>query len=332
MVHSWPVFGHDWAVDYIQKGMVHDRIRHAYLITGTSSIGKMRFAQSFAMALNCLHDDVLARPCMECRPCKRLISGNHIDTIYSESDANTGALKIDAIRSVTNQLSMKPYESRYRIAILDGFDNAQPRAQDSLLKTLEEPSPHAILILLATSLEPVLATITSRSQIIYLRPVETNIIQTVLMEDHGVEEGDATLLARLSGGRIGWAIDAAKDPDVLDQRSIALDMLEETLSLNRAGRFDMADKLGRDKIALNQLLSLWQTYWRDVLLQVEGAPIKPANIDRTDTMEHITREITPEEAREALRATRTMMDNLRWNLNVRLGLEVMFLDYPGLSR
>ncbi len=68
------------------------------------------------------------------------------------------------------RLALKPFEARYRIAIFRDFDSAQPRAQDALLKTLEEPAPHAILILLANSLDPVLPTITSRSQVIHLRP------------------------------------------------------------------------------------------------------------------------------------------------------------------
>lgn len=330
--HTWPVYGHDWAVAYLRKSMLHDRIRQAYLITGTSSIGKYRLAYAFAMALNCLHEDILSRPCGGCRSCKRMLSGNHIDTIFSQTDSGTGALKIDAIRGICGQLAMKPYESRYRIAILEDFDNAQPRAQDALLKTLEEPPAHAVLILLATSLEPVLSTIKSRSQIIYLRPVETNVIHNVLVGEYNLNDDDATLLARLSSGRIGWTLQAAENPEMLTQRDEALTLLEEIIRQNRAQRFDLAQGLAKDKPALIQLLELWLTYWRDVLLQTENSPVNICNIDREVAIQQMAYDVTPEQAFNALQATREMLSQLNFNINVRLALEVMFLDYPGLVR
>ena len=156
--HDWPVYGHDWAVAQLGKSMDFGRVRHAYLITGAESIGKSTLAHLFAMALNCTHPDEAARPCGECRSCHLIFSGNHPDILYAEQDPSTGALKIDAIRAVMRSLAMKPFEARYRIAIFDHFDAAQPRAQDALLKTLEEPPPSAILILTATREEALLST------------------------------------------------------------------------------------------------------------------------------------------------------------------------------
>ena len=221
MSHNWPVDGHDWAVEYLRQCMANNRIRHAYLITGTKSIGKMALARAFAMALNCTHDDPDQRPCGECKACKTIQSGNHPDILYSQTDPNTGVLKIDAIRAITNQIAMRPYQARYRVAIFDDFDHAQPRAQDALLKTLEEPPSYAVLILLAESLEPILSTITSRSQMIRLRPVSAEFIRTLLQERFDLELVEATLLSGLSGGRIGWAIDAASRPEMLETRTEA---------------------------------------------------------------------------------------------------------------
>jgi DNA polymerase III subunit delta' len=332
MTHNWPVYGHDWAVEHLHKGMRNHRVRHAYLITGTDSIGKMTLALAFAMALNCTHEDESARPCGGCRSCKLTQSGNHPDMLYSQTDPRTGVLKIDAIRTITGRIAMKPYEARYRIAIFENFDHAQPRAQDALLKTLEEPPPNAVLILLAESTETVLSTITSRSQVLHLRPVAAGAIQAALAEVYAVEEEQAELLSRLSGGRIGWAIDAVENPDLLQQREDALALLEEVLGTNRTGRFDMANKLGRDKQSLLRLLELWQTYWRDVLLLAENSPVKPCNVDRSSEIRQLVETITPEEALDALRSTQELMKTLAYNVNARLALEVMFLDYPGLVR
>ncbi len=332
MTHNWPVYGHDWAVEHLRKALANGRVRHAYLIVGTESIGKETLARAFAMTLNCTHEDEAARPCGVCRSCKLIASGNHPDMMYSELDSGTGALKIEEIRSVTQRIALKPYEARYRIAIFRDFDHARPQAQDALLKTLEEPPPQALLLVLAPSTESLLSTITSRSQVLNLRPVSMDGVREALIQHHGAAPDQADLLARLSGGRIGWAIRALQDPSILEQRTSALDILEELVGMTRAKRFDLAEGLSKDKLSLYPLLELWQTYWRDVLLIVQGAGDTPANIDRRETIQRLAEMLTLDEALNALKATRTLLDSLTTNLNLRLALEVMFLDYPGLQR
>lgn len=330
--HHWPVHGHDWAVEHLRKSMQHGRVRHAYLITGVDSIGKNTLAHVFAMALNCTHADEAARPCMECRSCRLIMTGNHADLLYGEHDESTGALRIDAIRTVMRGLAMKPFEARYRIAIFDRFDNAQPRAQDALLKTLEEPPPAAILLLTAVRVEALLPTILSRSQIINLRPVPLATVRDVLVEQYGADADHAELLARLSRGRIGWAIAALQDESLLEQRDTALDLLEACIEQNRAGRFEMAQRLGQDKLKLEPMLELWQTYWRDLLLLTRESRVPPANSDRLVRLQQLAIHLSADEVMHALKATRALLDALRYNLNLRLALEVMLLDYPGLRR
>lgn len=218
------------------------------------------------------------------------------------------------------------------MAIFRDFDHARPQAQDALLKTLEEPPPHAIIILLAPATDALLPTIISRSQTISLRAVPVEVIRDVLVERRNADRRQADLLARLSGGRIGWAIRALDDPALLEQRDQALTMLDNLLALNRAGRFEIAEDLSKDKLALYPLLELWQSYWRDVLMIAEGAALTPANKDRYAALERLAETLSPEEALTALRATRETLQNLNTNLNLRLALEVMFLNYPGLRR
>jgi DNA polymerase-3 subunit delta' len=331
-MRPWPVDGHDWAVEHLQKSMAHARVRHAYLILGPESVGKETLARAFAMALNCTNPDPSLRPCGECSSCRRIQSGNHPDILYSVNDPTTGALKIEEIRSVNSRIALKPFESRYRVAIFRDFDHAQPRAQDALLKTLEEPPRHAVLILLGSSEETILSTITSRSQIIHLRPVAAQTVYDVLTGKYGADEETAALLAHVSGGRIGWALHALHNPEVLEQREQQLNMLEEVLQSNRAGRFALAESVSKDKQALFPLLELWLTYWRDAVLLSEGTGLSVSNHDREHTLEQLTRYLRPEEALAALNATQAALQTLRTNASPRLALEVMFLDYPGLTR
>jgi len=333
--HHWPIYGHDWAVEFLRKSMTHGRNRHAYLITGMRDIGKMQLAHAFAMALNCTHDDPDQRPCGDCASCQRIASRNHPDMLYSQQDEKTGALKIDAIRTVTQALALKPFSSRYRVAIFENFDQARPQAQDALLKTLEEPSPYAVLILLAPSTETIMPTITSRCQLIPLRPVSQALVADVLRSE-GADDDYATWLARLSSGRIGWALNALYNEQILNERDDMLEMLEDVLRGRRVERFAIAedlDKLARkDKTAVRDLLEMWQTYWRDVLLLTTESPIKPCHSDRLVAMQQLLqRGVDTAAALKALRATRHMLqETLKTNASVRMALEVLFLDYPGL--
>lgn len=329
--HNWPVYGHDGAVDFLVRGMTNGRLRHAYLIVGAPSSGKRTLARAFASALNCEYADPAYRPCGECRTCRLIAAGNHPDVMTTETDPTTGVLKIEAIRGITSRIAMKPYQSRMRVAILPDFDHAQPRAQDALLKTLEEPPDYAVLVLLATSLESILPTILSRSQIIQLRPAPAAIVRDVLVERLGLESVDADSISRFSGGRVGWALRAAQDASILEARAEALDLLENIVGMNRAQRFAQAEKLSGDKAALADRLELWLTYWRDVLLQAEGTPVKVCNVDRRAAIERLLYTVDADQARAALHATRALLDRLPYNINLRLALEVMLLDYPGLE-
>ncbi|MGB1288352.1 MAG: ATP-binding protein, partial [Aggregatilineales bacterium] len=308
---DWQIEGHDSAIDFLQKSLLHGRNRHAYLFVGAANIGKNALAHSFAAALNCEQEDIESRPCWECASCKRLLSGNHPDMMYVEHDDRTGKIKVDMVRDLMQLLALKPYSSRYRIAILDDFDEAYPQAQDALLKTLEEPAPHAVLLLLAKSTEKVLSTITSRCQLIRLRPAPVNTVAD-LLEKNGASAGDATLLARLSSGRTGWAMHALDSEEVMQKRGKALDTLHAALMGNRAIRFGIAedlDKLAKkeSKPALHYILEIWQTYWRDLLLLTTRSGADICNQDRADELDNLALQLTPDDTLTALNATREMM-------------------------
>lgn len=334
--HNWNIHGHDWAVHYLRQSMFNDRIRQAYLITGTQSIGKLRFAQAFAQTLNCSHEDITQRPCGECRSCKLLESGNHPDMVYSEIDENSrvlkGALKIDQLRSIMQRIALKPYHGRYRIAIIQDIQRALDTSQDAILKTLEEPPRHAIIILTAPSLDGIMQTIISRCQLIHLRPVPADSLQSILMNHYNADEETAQLLARFSGGRIEWAIDALNNPDIFTERDENLKLLEDLLGMSRAERFSAAQKLSNDsKENLTKLLELWLSYWRDVLLMSERTTVKLCNTDHEAQIQRLLYDITTEQALSAVKSTQNLLNILHTNANLRLAFEVLLLDYPQIK-
>ncbi|MCS6835356.1 MAG: DNA polymerase III subunit delta' [Anaerolineae bacterium] len=333
---AWGVYGHDWAIDFLERGLRYGRTRHAYLFLGPDHIGKTSLAAAFAMKLNCQHEDEAQRPCGVCRSCRLLRSGNHPDLLTVVGDERSGQIKIDSVREVMNLLALKPYASRYRVALLTDFDRAQPRAQDALLKTLEEPASHAVLLLIANERSAILPTILSRCQVLPLRPPDQATIEAVLRQV-GLAQDQAALLARLSGGRIGWALGAAQEGAVLANRAAYLDSLVELLHSKRQARFKQADELGKvaakDKGVARYVVETWLSYWRDLVLLGQGQAALICNLDREAELVRLAGLILADDALRALRETRHfLVEVLPTNANVRLALEVLMLEYPFLGQ
>jgi DNA polymerase-3 subunit delta' len=298
-------------------------MRHAYLLSGPARIGKTTLARAFAAALNCTG---ATPPCGECRACKLIAKGGYPDVTLIEPEG--GSLKIDQIRALQQMLALRPYEGRYRVAILRRFHEAVPNAQDALLKTLEEPAPNVVLILTAEAEDRLLPTILSRCQTLHLRPLSIQDVRAALERVCGAPPDAAQTLAQLSGGRIGWAIRACQDPAELQQREHALDSLETALTGSRRERFALVETLSLEKAPLADLLDFWQGYWRDALLIASGSRAAITNYDRANGLRDLARLVGTDEVQRALEATRRALDLVRKNTNVRLALEVLMLDYP----
>jgi len=329
---QWPVIGHEWAVEHLARALRHRRTRHAYLITGPSRIGKTRLALAFAAALNCTGENP---PCGECRACKLTLKGVHPDVTIVDSGQEGGTLKIDDVRDLQQVLSLRPYEARYRIAILQRFHEANPAAANALLKTLEEPGPSSVLILTADNADALLPTIVSRCQPLHLRPLPVEQVRAALERERGIDPDTAQALAQLSAGRIGWALAACDDPAERQMRDEAIATLSAALQGTLRERFAVAETLSQkasaDKSFLPPWLDYWQGYWRDVLLVACGSSAPLINADHAEDIRTLARRAGRDAAQRALEATRRTIDSLSRNVNIRLALEVLMLDYPPAS-
>ncbi len=327
MTDNWNLTGHHWAVDMLKKHIVRGATRHAYLFAGPPGIGRRTLAIRFAQALNCPTPLEAGIPCGTCRDCRHIESMKHADLTVIESDAEGDTLKVDQIREARRTLILKPYQSKYRVALFLRFHEANDNAANALLKTLEEAPSYAVLILTADSPEQLLPTIISRCEVLRLRPLRVEEVQKEL-ETRGLETDRAKLIAHISGGRMGYALRHIENDSLLEKREEKLNDLLALVSASRVEKFKYADQLAKDKEAMRQTITFWLSYWRDVMLRASQAATPLVNVDRNVEIEDIAGQMDLSSARRAVRRLEQGLEQLDRNVNPRLLAETLLLDLP----
>ncbi|MCU0519637.1 MAG: DNA polymerase III subunit delta' [Anaerolineae bacterium] len=327
---QWPVVGHRWAVQQLRHAIEVGEVPHALLITGPESVGKRTLAQQLIAAMLCRATGE-ERPCGRCPSCRKLASGNHPDFYGVESEDRTTHLRIEQIRDVERFLTLTPNESPCKVALISDFERATVGAANALLKTLEEPPTYAHLILLATDADLLLPTIVSRAQQIVLRPLASHEIEGALIATWGVEAGLAGRLARLAGGRIGWAVRAATGQEPQTQMEVAVEALASALREDLPSRFERAQALARDTATLAETLEAWLTFWRDVLLLQTGNEVALVNLERRDLLGSIGKAVDIAMTLHILAELDHSQDAILANANAQLLVEALMLELPTLS-
>ena len=213
------------------------------------------------------------------------------------------------------------------MALFLRFQEANDNAANALLKTLEEAPAHAILLLTADTPEQLLPTIISRCEILRLRPLPIEAVESDLIY-RGVDEERARLLAHISGGRPGYARRLVDDITLLEKRDERLNDLQTLLPAARVEKFSYADKLSKDKDTMRQTIIIWLSYWRDVMLRVAGAETRLTNIDRNMEIEFLAGRLDLSTARRVVSDLENTLEKMDRNVNSRLLAEVLLMDWP----
>lgn len=321
---SWHIVGQDWAVALLRRGLETGRMAHAYLFSGPPQIGKTLLARTLAQALNCDQPDP---PCGKCPSCVKIERQVHPDVRLIEGEGTSGSIRIEQIRALQRDAVLSPYEGRRRVFVLRRMDLATVEAANCLLKTLEEPPQQVTLILTAVEADLLPSTVVSRCQRLDLRPVARQQIEAVL-QAQGLPAEKARLVARLSGGRVGWALQAAQDQVVLDRRRQALEQLASLLAADRVDRLEYAHKVSRDAAACYDLVELWATWWRDLLVLRGHGEDHLLNVDGAGDLRSWAGQGSVSSAWSVLAALQATAAQLQANVNARLAMEGLLLKLP----
>ncbi len=325
---NWDLIGHQWAVDLLSTHLVRGEIRHAYLFSGATGIGRRTLAIRLVQALNCPNTDKTGSPCRTCRLCLQIEKMQQADLLVVQAEKEGGTLKVDQIRELQHNLSLTPYEAKYKVALLLRFEEAHPSAMNALLKTLEEPPPQVVLLLTAASPESLLPTIVSRCEVIRLRPAPLEQVEAGLQAQIQLSSEDSRLLAHISGGRPGLALRLAQDPALLEERTEWLNELKGLLAARYGERFEFADGFSKDKEKMRAKLVVWLSFWRDLLLKAAGASAPIVNLDWGGAIDRAAAELGARSAGDMVRSIERSIALLEGNVNSRLVAEVLMLGLP----
>jgi DNA polymerase-3 subunit delta' len=331
------IVGHDGVIERFRSSIKRGRLSHAYLFVGPDGVGKELLARELAKALLCAAD--AGEPCDECPACRKVEHGNHPDLTLIRRAEQRSQLVIDQVREeIQDPIGYKPFEGRYKIFVVADAERMTEEAQNCLLKTLEEPPPHSLLILVATRLEPFVETVVSRCQIVRFRPLAARLVEPILVERHGMEAERAQVLARLSEGSPGRAL--RYDAEGVHETTLWL--LGELSSMPPGGEFVVAAELlqgvrdqgGRLEDArerLRPVLELLALAWRDLFFRASGYS-EELLVWGTgcEVLQTMARGLSPPRARRLMELVVEARDHLDANVNIKLLVEKLLLDMAAL--
>lgn len=238
---SWnQIVGHQGPLDRFKRSVARNRLASTYLFVGPEGIGKRTFALKLAQAVLCETNPIeRLEPCGQCSGCIQVQKRTHPDLILISKPVDKSILPVELFigkgdkrrrQGLVYEIGLKPFCGGYRIAIVDDTDYFNAESANCLLKTLEEPPPNSLLILLGTSEQRQLHTIVSRSQVVRFDPLTQGLVEQVIAGHELLAAGeggavpDLSALAQASGGSVSRALQLA-DIDVFQFRQTLLERL-----------------------------------------------------------------------------------------------------------
>ena len=266
MMNFNDIVGQRVIVESLRNAVINGMISNGYIFSGPKGCGKKFMAVIFSMALNCrgeAHD----RPCGSCSSCIRTSNSNHPNLKLIKPTGQS--IKIKQIREIISDTARKPFESGYKIIIIDGAEKMTIEAQDAFLKTLEEPPENTVFLLLAENHNLLLPTIVSRCQVFRIKPVDRMEMKSFIQARYDYPPMDVEAAVRHSKGIIGRALELLKDKENFKIRALYIDILDNVLSGNERDAILLAPETVEDKETAERFLDFSMSWFRDIMVMRE---------------------------------------------------------------
>ncbi len=271
------IIAHKKQIEFLVNAFNMGRMSHSYIFEGISGIGKKRLALEFV----------------------KLVLGvdfeydldNHMD--FMLVSAETKNIKNEQIEELQDFLSIKPYTSDYKVAIIDDSFKMTISAQNRILKILEEAPNNILIIFICENSNSMLPTIVSRCQILKFYPISKEQICDYLISKYGIDESLAMVYSEFAEGSLKKCVDILELQDFRTARVKILDLLLAIHTKNRVATIDISDEILNLDINMSEILELMEIYYRDILfILVFELEDNIVNKDCKDQLWHLSRNIS----------------------------------------
>ncbi|HCJ09490.1 MAG: DNA polymerase III subunit [Lachnospiraceae bacterium] len=318
------IIGHEDIVKHFKSSIELGKVSHAYILNGEKGSGKKTLAAVVAKSLQCEAGE--PDPCGTCKSCLQAESGNQPDIIWVNHE-KPNVISVDEIRSqILNDISLKPYSSRYKIYIVPDAQLMNQQAQNAILKTLEEPPEYAIIMLLTNNVDKFLPTIISRCIVLNFRPVEPLHMMDYLMTQIGVDEEKARFCTDFAQGNLGKAVRLAISPDYNEIKEDSLRLLRRIQDMDMEDIIQAVRNMGKYKLDITDYIDIMTMWFRDILMvKISNSPNKLIFKDEYSIMRKQASHVSYEGLEEILQALEKLKIRLEANVNFDIAMELMLL-------
>ncbi|NQU74582.1 MAG: DNA polymerase III subunit [Candidatus Omnitrophica bacterium] len=320
--------GHDNITRFFKRELELKRQASAYLLFGPDATGKTLLATTLSKAMNCLEKD--NDSCDKCIPCTKIDRRNHPDLVIIENKEGKDLIGIAAIRDLQKKISLKPYEGRMKVFIIQDSHTMTEEAQNCLLKTLEEPPQNSVIILITSKIEGLLLTVRSRCKQIKFGSLDLKL-RVELAERQGFLKEDALFLSRLANSGIPFSVSSEEKEEnrgLIDYKNTILDEFNtgKTLFDERSSIFSGS------KEKMKFVISIIESWFRDiaVLKSTKDASLV-INFDRTDELGKMQAKLSYEELEEILNQIKTAQFYIERNVGPKLAFNVLKMKTKELT-
>lgn len=317
------VFGQTSAITFLQKTLHNQRLPSAYLFVGPHHIGKQKTALALAQVINC--EKKGADACLNCSPCRQIENQGYPDFSILEPDGQF--IKISQIKEAVQWIQIRPSAGSLRVLVIDRAEQMNKESANAFLKTLEEPPPQTLIILLAEQTQQLLETIVSRCQIIRFQFLKKELIQQILLEQPGLSEADITFLSNYALGQI--RPDWIENIEILQPLRDKVQTLFLSLSSENMNQvFEAVDEIGGNKEGKWGYMLDFLEYWlRDLeWLHLGLDQDQCISYDQGELLQQGLQKIYPERIGEAYQNVLQTRERISFNARIPLALDALWIE------
>lgn len=325
------IAGQKVVVESLRNAIKNDMTANGYIFSGPKGCGKKLMAFNFAMALNCT-GAAADKPCGICSSCIRTGSGNHPNV---ELVRPTGqSIKIKQIRQIISDTARKPFESGYKVIIMENAEKMTHDAQDAFLKTLEEPPANTVFLLLAENHNLLLPTIVSRCQVYQFKPVDRKEIKDFILKRYDYSPEEVEAAARHSKGTVGKALELLGEKEGYKDRESFMDILEKSLMGNGSDALLLASAAVPDKAEAEKFLEFSMVWFRDLMVFREGKGVHEQLIINIDSLDRLARHnsvLTEAKLNSIMDIIKNTARYVKYNVGIKNSIDGMLLNIAEVS-